>query len=489
MAAPARRHRDPVALTGSGRSCMIRPSTALYARVSTDEQAEHGTSLDVQLEECRAHAVRLGAAETVPYVDGGISGTLLERPALARMRADAQEGRIAQVVCYDPDRLSRNLGHLLLLMDEFRRFGVPVEFTNFTMSQSPDGRLLFAMRGAIAEFETHKIRQRMTAGKLARAREGRPVGGGHQIYGYVYDKADKRFVPDPVESAVVRHIFRLAEEYGTHGIAARLNEAGVPAKQGGPWSQTSVYGIVRNPTYLGRMPQMGGAGHVPVPPLVDEDAWQRAQDAMNTRRNRPSGPARRPYLLSGHLRCGVCGRRMGGGYGRASGDGYITRYACSGKRSRPPCPSSYYRSDKVDAAVWQTVRTLIAVCDDAWAVARHLADRLPRTTTGDAGAAEAAIERQRQRIWQAYRTGLMDETTLRRQLSEIDASAELVSHEQSASVSAGSEAPDELVRQVTAHVAASVRMEDKRLAVEALGLEVTLGPGETAVLRLAPPER
>lgn len=459
---------------------------ALYARVSTDEQAEHGTSLDGQLAECRSHAAASGSVAFVSYVDAGISGTLLDRPALSRMREDARAGRIGQVVCFDPDRLSRNLGHLLFLVDEFRQAGVGVEFANFTMSQSPDGRLLFAMRGAIAEFETHKIRQRMTAGKLARAREGRPVGGGHQIFGYIYDKAAKRFVPDPVQASVVRHVFALAESHGTYAIASLLNGAGLAPKRGGTWSQTSVHGILRNRTYLGRMPQMNGAGSVVVPPLVDVPAWERAQSALAGRRNRPAGPARHPYLLTGRLRCGVCGRRMGGGYGRSGATGYLTRYACSGKRAAPRCPSSYYRSDRVDEAVWQAVRgLLIGAAADAKAIAARVATQAS-SASGPAPVAPdpPAIERQRERVWQAYRTGLMDEATLRGQLAAILAAARLAADETRLAESRHG-ATEETVRAVVRQVVESARLDERRLALDCLGAEVTLGPGHGARLHLA----
>ncbi len=455
---------------------------AVYARVSTDEQAEHGTSLDAQLAECRSHALRIGAAGVVPYVDAGISGTLLARPALDRLRADAAMGRIALVLCYDPDRLSRNLGHLLLLVDEFRRLGADVEFTNFAMSQSADGRLLFAMRGAIAEFETHKIRQRMLAGKLARAREGRPVGGGHTIYGYAYDRARARFVPDPAEAPVVAHIFRLAEDEGTHRVAAHLNAAGVPAKHGGMWSQTSVYGILRNRTYLGRMPQMGGVGHIELPPLVPEAVFDRVQATLTGRRNRPPGPARHPYLLSGRLRCGVCGRHMIGGSGQRLASGrYRRRYACSGKRSPGTCASAYYAADLVDAAIWHHVQGLLLAADVA-SVSGGLVPVATTTAPSAQSPPAVAIEHQRDRLLAAYRNGLLDAAQLGVQLRGLDAARRVVAAAPATPAQTGTAA---LVAAVLRAGAAAQAVEDRRFVLAGLDLSVVLGPGAMAVLSVA----
>lgn len=452
-----------------------RPA-ALYARVSTDEQAEHGTSLEGQLVECENHARRLGATSTLTYVDAGVSGTVLERPALERLRHDVAAGRVALVVCYDPDRLSRNLGHLLLLVDELRRFGAEVEFTNFAMTASADGRLLFAMRGAIAEFETHKIRQRMTAGKIARAREGRPVGGGHTIYGYAYDKGRGRFVADAAEAAVVAHIFRLAEEHGTHTIAARLNAAGIPAKHGGRWSQTSVYGILRNRTYLGRMPQMRGAGHVAVPPLVGADAFEHVGARLTGRRNRPRGPARHPYLLSGHVRCGLCGRRMGGGYRH--------RYACSGKRSAPPCPSAYYPADAVDRAVWGYLAGQLLAEARAPDLADRVLGRLPAGPPETLRALQAQCERQRDRLLAAYRNGLVDPSTLAAQLRALAAATAVAPPPPAPPSDADTAAT--MVAAVLARARASSSADDRRFVLDALGLTLTLGPGPQARLGFAP---
>lgn len=468
--------------------------TAIYARVSTEEQAEHGTSLDGQVEECRRRARDLGFADPEPYVDAGISGTQLDRPALDALRADIALGEFQHLLCYDPDRLSRNLGHLLLLMDEFTRAGVQVEFTNFDLHPTADGRLLFAMRGAIAEFETHKIRQRMTAGKMARAREGKPVGGGHQIYGYRYDKILKRFDVEPSEASVVELLFRLAEEMGTWEIAKTLNARAIPAKRGGRWSQASVLGILHNRTYLGEMPQMKGAGHVPVPSLIDADTFQRVQGRLSARYNRPPGPARHPYLLRGFLECGQCGRPMGGGYGHRVGDTYVPRYACAGKRLHPSCPSSYLRADRADQAVWQAIISRFesgsTIHRAAGAIAAELARERRRTASRrtDPDAQLQALALRRQRLIRAYRDGIMDESALRDQIVELDGALHLIEEERTIRLRQGTE---DLVAWCLSKTEAFVRMlrdgpslEDRRIVLSSLGARVVLQSAPTVSLEV-----
>ncbi len=77
---------------------------AIYVRVSTEEQAIKGSSIDSQIEACIKKA---GAKDVLKYANEGFSRELLEGPALNHLREDASKGLISQVICYDPDRLSR----------------------------------------------------------------------------------------------------------------------------------------------------------------------------------------------------------------------------------------------------------------------------------------------------------------------------------------------------------------------------------------------
>jgi site-specific DNA recombinase len=127
-------------------------SAAIYVRVSTEDQGK-GFSIPTQIDACQKLAEREGY--TVPeghiLVDEGISGTTMERPGLRQMREFVHAQAIAAVIVYDPDRLSRNLGHQLLLAEEFERAGVKLLIVSHPLEQGPEGWLFFQMRGALAE--------------------------------------------------------------------------------------------------------------------------------------------------------------------------------------------------------------------------------------------------------------------------------------------------------------------------------------------------
>ncbi|MED1919460.1 recombinase family protein [Bacillus thuringiensis] len=311
----------------------------IYARVSTEEQAKSGFSLDDQLRECRKKAATSEAAE---YVDD-VSGEFLDRPALSRLRQDVKDGVITKIVCLDPDRLSRKLMNQLLITDEFDKRGIELVFVNGEYAKTPEGQLFYSMRGAIAEFEKAKINERMSRGRREKARQGR-VLRDFQIYGYSYDSEKEQIVINVAEAAVVRLVFDLFTQpndlvEGINGIAVYLTSKGVPTKRGASvWHRQVVRQMLMNEAYVGRFYQNkwnteGMLGNqfrqpdekvrmkmrpkeewilLPCPSIIDEMKFEHAQRLLKESRRRWAGRSFNEYLLSGLVRCGTCGNTMPG---------------------------------------------------------------------------------------------------------------------------------------------------------------------------------
>jgi site-specific DNA recombinase len=127
------------------------------------------------------------------FVDDGISGATLERPGLERLREAARLAQIQRLLILAPDRLSCRLVHQLLLLDEFKRHGVTVEFLRGSSEDTAEGRLLLNVQGVIAEYEREKIQSRTLRGKREKARRGLVVASFP--YGYR---------PDPDSSSMSR---------------------------------------------------------------------------------------------------------------------------------------------------------------------------------------------------------------------------------------------------------------------------------------------
>lgn len=360
---------------------------AIYARVSTEESAHKGYSIAHQIEEAKRKAQ---TDDVLIYTDEGYSGEFLERPGLERLRRDIEKGMIDTVIVYDPDRLARNLMHQLLLDDEFRKRDVELVFVNGEYADTPEGKLFFAMRGAIAEFEKAKIRERTMAGRIRKAKEGKVVKNDH-IYGYDYDKHTGQLVINEKEAEIVRFIFdQFTKEEGPfkgiNGIALYLTERKIPTKTGKTkWHRQVVRQILMNETYTGKRPQnkWNTEGmiankykknekvpirvrpkeewiYVDVPAIISREQFERAQELLEQSRRRYAKSSKRRYLLSGLVRCAKCGNTMTGRYAKNWGK-YYREYTdlknTAGAKHRG-CGMTV-RADVLEEEVWKYVAELL----------------------------------------------------------------------------------------------------------------------------------
>src|SRR5579871_3059884 len=147
---------------------------ALYARVSSEQQAAAGT-IQSQIDAIMHRAGEDGV-EIEPesrFIDEGHSGATLLRPALERLRDAAAAGAIDRLYVLCPDRLSRQYAHQMVLVDELSRCRVEVRFVNQPLGQTPEDHLLLQVQGMMAEYERAKIMERSRRGKLHAARQGK----------------------------------------------------------------------------------------------------------------------------------------------------------------------------------------------------------------------------------------------------------------------------------------------------------------------------
>jgi site-specific DNA recombinase len=394
---------------------------AVYVRVSTEDQARHGYSLGAQVDACRSRAERLGATEVTVFADEGVSGALLSRPGLTALREAVRNRQVELLVVWDPDRLSRNLSHQLLLTEELERAKVRLEFVNFEWKNTPEGQLFYALRGAIAQYEKEKIRERTGRGRLQKARQGK-LPAAFRPYGYEYDPATSLLVVNEAEARVVREIFRwfLDEGEGPAAIARRLGHLGVPTRKGGPWRRTVVRQILLNPVYTGvfhanrwdtagcslnrhRPPEERVSASlrapaewvdVAVPPLVAPERWHQACQRLEQARRLWAGRARAEYLLSGLLVCGRCGLSMSGFTGVDWGV-RRRKYTCrrSGTGPRTWCGQAV-AAEPLEQAVWEQL--VDSVGADPGALLEALAAKREPDSGGELAVVEGALAQAEQ---------------------------------------------------------------------------------------------
>jgi site-specific DNA recombinase len=158
-------------LFGKEYAVMSTLQAAIYARVSSEQQAEANTiASQVSALKERAETDGVSVSDAMTFLDDGYSGATLVRPALERLRDAMSAGLIERLYVHSPDRLARKYAYQVFLVEEFMRLGVEVVFLNRELGQSPEDDLLLQVQGIMAEYERAKIMERNRRGKLHAAR-------------------------------------------------------------------------------------------------------------------------------------------------------------------------------------------------------------------------------------------------------------------------------------------------------------------------------
>jgi site-specific DNA recombinase len=372
---------------------------ALYARVSTDMQE---TGLASQLAAARRHAKEKYPTEpTVEFLDDGYTGANLERPRLEELRSQVRAGRIRVVLAYDPDRLSRNVVDLLVLVNELEKGGATIDFVNGGFDQTPTGRLLLQMRGVIAEFERTQIRARTQRGRMEAARNGR-IAGGRRTFGYDQEKGKGVLTVNESQAAIVRRVFSMVlEGRSMRAIVRQLNAEGVLPQRGNIWQKSSLSRILGNVTYTGcasynrrRRDKDGRISFRPesewipltVPAIVDRETFEQVQAQLRRNSSLLSGNRDRLYLLTGLLRC-ACGFRICGCASHAK-----RFYRCTG---RDPLQGKRCRGRWLNADVMEeTIKASVLEVLRGGLIQRKVAEHAPKLQAVDYAAEIAKAEKE-----------------------------------------------------------------------------------------------
>jgi site-specific DNA recombinase len=220
-----------------------------YIRVSTDEQAEKGYSLQLQRERITAQIIAKGWSLYNIYEDAGQSGGKLERPALQKMLRDIEAGVIQSVVIYKLDRLSRKQKDTMFLIEDvFLKQNVElVSISESLDTSSPTGRATIGMLSVFAQLERDTITERMSSGRKQKAKTG-GYSGGNVAIGYSNKRGEKNLLVDEEKTKTVKRVFELRENTACtlQQIADQLNKEGHTTKQGAIFKPTQVMRILKN---------------------------------------------------------------------------------------------------------------------------------------------------------------------------------------------------------------------------------------------------
>lgn len=378
---------------------------AIYARVSSEQQRDEHTIASqtaALIEFAKSH--QLEVPKDWVFEDEGYSGATLERPGLERVRDLAAEGQIQAVLAYAPDRLSRKYAYQVLLIEELARHGVETLFVKAPQGANAEDQLLVQFQGMIAEYERAQILERSRRGKRHRARSGEVSVMSGAPYGYRYirksDEAPASYAVIDAEARVVQRVYDMytVEALSIGEITRQLNNEGIPTrKKSARWERSTVWAVLRNSAYRGvacfgktriaartritrklrlrgGMSKRNSAGHerprdewieIPVPALVTEESFARAQELLQENKIRSRRRTITPSIVQGLVSCKKCGYA----FSRTStvtSARKLHYYKCIGsdswrKLGGPVCDNGrFVRQELLDQIVWAEVIRLLA---------------------------------------------------------------------------------------------------------------------------------
>ncbi|WP_339279086.1 recombinase family protein [Paenibacillus sp. FSL W8-1187] len=366
---------------------------AIYCRVSTEEQAEQGYSIDAQLDTLRKYCELYGKEIAGEYVDRGVSGKSMKgRYELQRLLQDANEGKFDEVIVWKFNRMARKNLDLLNIVEILNKNNIIFRSfsENFDTSTSM-GKFALSMMGAVGELERDTIVDNVKMGHRQRARTGKH--NGKVPFGFRITEAqlegklrDSEIVVVEEEAAIVRNIYeQYASGHGLKAIANDLNHRGHKTKTGNPFSICAIRDILDNSMFVGKIRynryenwserRRQGKSTEPIlveghhPAIVSEELWEKVQLLRGKKSAMPKKRFQGEYLLTGIIRCPECGAAMTASrtVNRAKDGTKIVRmyYSCGRFRSQGSavCHANSVRKDEAEQAVTERIRQAVAQPD------------------------------------------------------------------------------------------------------------------------------
>ena len=277
------------------------------------------------------------------YIDGGWSGSNIDRPEMKRLIGNITAGQINTVVVYKLDRLSRSQKDTVFLLEDVF---IPNECSFISLNENfdtstPYGKAMIGILSVFAQLERENIRERTRMGMYERVKSGLWMGGGRVPFGYDYDQNKNILVPNE-HAKDVREIFDLyIQGYSLTQLADMFDVA----------NDTHIAHILDRETYLGRINYNGEVFEGQHEAIIDEDTWLIAQEERRKRSVKSTTTSQ--YLLTGLVYCGKCGAKLR----YQKWGNHLKMYCYSQQKSRPKlikdpnCDNLRYNAPDVEKVI------------------------------------------------------------------------------------------------------------------------------------------
>ena len=404
-------------------STEIRRAVA-YARFSSNNQREE--SIDAQLRAIQDYCERYDIKLVGIYTDEAQSGKTDNRDDFKIMVDDILRGKtdIDAVLVHKFNRFARNKYDSALYKKRLRDIDIKVISVTQPIDDSPEGRILESLIEAMDEYYSENLALEVKKGLLENALQGKHTGG-KKLLGLSVD-SEGYYYPDE-NAPIVQRIFKeYAEGVPKAKIVDRLNREGYRNQFGRPFNTRTILDMLQNEKYIGTyvynhtQTQTIRLEGVIKDPIIDTRLWNEVQKVRQTT-NKPKH-RKRKYLLTGKLRCGVCGFTYcgsGAKKSRKNGDTYSAYYKCAGKTknkngcTNPSLNKEYYEKLIIDT-ITDTVLTDNAIEEIAVKVVNQLEvdKKSPQVPTAKLKKQLDNVKDKLSRLMDLYLDGDMDRKAL-----------------------------------------------------------------------------
>lgn len=344
---------------------------ACYTRKSVEDATldRDFNSLTSQREACESYIASQKCRGWVclpeRYDDGGFSGGNMNRPAMTRLKADIEAGKIDMVVCYKIDRLSRSIIDFAELQKFFEEHNVHfVSVTQDINTSNSSGRMLLNILITFAAFERDLIIDRVKTAIDGGKKRGK-FCGGVPMMGYRSDPLTKKLQIDEEEAKTVRIIFekylaleslkQTVHEVNRLGLTSRAWTSASTGKlhEAKKWTTASIHRVLSNPIYAGYVRHYDSIYEGEHKAIIPRSEWEKVQALMNSHGRNRRGCYRKQYhAFDGLVRCGHCRCALTPTYAKRHGKKYYY-YICQKTIKDPDhtCPLSRIPEGNLEQAV------------------------------------------------------------------------------------------------------------------------------------------
>ncbi|KXK09236.1 MAG: Transposon Tn3 resolvase [Microgenomates bacterium OLB22] len=351
-------NKVPPSKSGNMKTCYI------YLRVSTDEQATEGFSLENQKRACMDYAHNHGYHARRIFLDDGKSGRTTQRPAFQELIAEIEKYKVDALIIYKIDRFARNVSDFRDTRKEIEAKGV--EMISVLEGNVTKGSSLIAnILASVAEWESDVNGQRTRDALMQKFREGwqpTPPPVGYRSVGG--DRERKTCEPDPHTAPIIKELFELyaTGNYSIVEIQDWLADRNIISRNGTGLGHSVIHTILNNPFYYGIIRWHGESkigNHVPI---ISKEMYDVCQYVLAKHRNFLMRRRIHKWLLGGFAYCAECGQRYVAEWHknehklRARG-GKIAYYHCP-KRERNGCRAPYIEMEDLEYQVEQEFKNM-----------------------------------------------------------------------------------------------------------------------------------